>query len=113
MSDLSKGSTRLIVTTLAFLLMISLLAWRFAARAQTGSAAGMKHDVPLAYSQKDRIDGIWSPEERARELVLLHELNRKRVARTHPLGTQAVGAEATVEDINDISVIRDDGTLLI
>jgi uncharacterized protein (TIGR03437 family) len=60
---------------------------------------------------KHSLDGAWSEEERLREMMLRHELNRKETARFHPLGEGGVGADVIVTDVNDVSVIQDDGTL--
>jgi uncharacterized protein (TIGR03437 family) len=70
----------------------------------------------LSQPQHDRggkypLDGAWDDEERLRELMLRHELNRRETARFHPLGEEGVGADVIVNDINDVSVIQDDGTL--
>jgi uncharacterized protein (TIGR03437 family) len=90
-------------------LLISFCAPRPIAQTQTDN----RFDISETLSRKHGIEGEWGAEERARELDLWHELNRRRFARTHPLGADVIGAEATVIDVDGISIIQDDGTLAI
>ena len=53
-----------------------------------------------------------SREQLAREAELWHELNRRRLAETHILGAEALTADFINQDINDISVIQDDGRVV-
>jgi uncharacterized protein (TIGR03437 family) len=96
-------------------LTLALLAASFAprphAQTQTDDRAGQQSEPRTAPSRRHGIEGLWSAEERDREMELWHELNRQRFVGVHPLGAEAVGAEAVVVDRDDISVIQDDGTL--
>ena len=51
-------------------------------------------------------------EQLAREAELWHEINRRRLAETHALGAEALTADFINQDINDISVIQDDGRVI-
>jgi len=67
----------------------------------------------------DRLAGV-PPERRlkpglprdkqAREAWLLHELNRQRLARTHPLGELALTAGLVSTDVDDITVLQGGNT---
>lgn len=54
----------------------------------------------------------WTLEKRAKEAWLWHMLNRRRLDRTHPLGADAITNDAINTDIDDISVIQGDPTLV-
>ncbi|HKQ80222.1 MAG TPA: hypothetical protein VJ810_41400 [Blastocatellia bacterium] len=51
-------------------------------------------------------------EQIAREAEIWHEINRRRLAETHSLGAEALTADFINQDINDISVIQDDGRVI-
>ena len=52
----------------------------------------------------------WDQQKIAHESRALHEFNRQRLAR---VGIEADKTEAVVTDTNDVSVIQDDGTIII
>src|SRR5262245_31043221 len=54
-----------------------------------------------------------SREHLARDAEIWHEINLRRLAQSHALGADALAADFANQDINDISVIQDDGRLVI
>ncbi len=54
-----------------------------------------------------------SRDQIAREAEIWHEINKRRLAESHALGVDALTADFINQDINDISVIQDDGRVII
>src|SRR5262249_27177251 len=79
---------------------------------RTNIRPGAKFKTAFAHVNDGKKKGL-SREQRAREAEIWHELNRRRLAETHPLGAEALTADFSNQDINDISVIQDDGRVVL
>jgi uncharacterized protein (TIGR03437 family) len=75
-------------------------------RLGAGSAAAFAHDGD------EKKKGL-SREQIAREVWIWHEINRQRLKQSHALGAEALTTDVLSQDINDISVILDDGRFVI
>jgi len=101
---------RWIVVTLIITLYAPTLLSRPVARTNARPAAKFKSAV--AHHPDDKKKGL-SREQIAREARIWHELNRQRLEQSHALGAAALTTDIINQDTNDISVIQDDGRLVI
>lgn len=106
-----KNSRTYISAWLILTLCVASLTSTPSAHRQNDSTSSTSHNqsisVPIQPIKKD-----WSHEKLLREAWVWHQLNRQRVARNHRLGVTEVGAAVINTDIDDISVLQDDGTLV-
>jgi uncharacterized protein (TIGR03437 family) len=79
---------------------------------RTNKGPFVKFKTNLAHHTGGKKNGL-SRQQIAREAELWHEINRRRLAETHALGAEALTADFINQDINDISVIQDDGRVII
>ncbi len=95
------------------MLLIALFAPTLFTRPSSRIKKQTNEIFKLASSQGDgeKKKGM-SREQIAREAEIWHEINRRRLAESHPLGTEALTADFVNQDVNDISVIQDDGRLV-
>ncbi|HKE03640.1 MAG TPA: hypothetical protein VKE91_06255 [Blastocatellia bacterium] len=78
---------------------------------RTNKQSGVKFKTAFAHGADGKKKSL-SREQLAREAELWHELNRRRLAETHPLGAEALTADFINQDVSDISVIQDDGRVV-
>src|SRR5262245_43265849 len=71
-----------------------------------------KFKTAFAHDDDGKKKGL-SRDQIAREAEVWHQINRRRLEQTHALGAEALTADFSNQDINDISVIQDDGRLVI
>src|SRR5262245_23363107 len=79
---------------------------------RTNKQSGVKFKTAFSHGAEGKKKSL-SREQLAREAELWHELNRWRLAETHPLGAEALTADFINQDVSDISVIQDDGRVVI
>ncbi|MFN0120926.1 MAG: hypothetical protein ACKV2V_10520, partial [Blastocatellia bacterium] len=101
-----KAARRLIVAILCGLAALPMISV-----SQTADNTDARTQRRMHARAKYGLEGRLDPDEHMREIELKHQFNRQRVARTHPLGAEGLGAEATSVDINDLAVIENDGTM--
>lgn len=79
---------------------------------QINKRLGSGHAAAFAHDGAEKKEGL-SREQIAREVWIWHEINRQRLEQSHLLGAEALTTEVPNQDINDISVIQDDGRFVI
>ncbi|MGH9855265.1 MAG: hypothetical protein ACREBD_35980, partial [Blastocatellia bacterium] len=81
--------------------------------AQINKRPDVNHGAAFAHDDDGEKKKGLSREQIAREAWIWHEINRRRLAESHALGAEALTTDVINQDINDISVLQDDGRLVI
>jgi uncharacterized protein (TIGR03437 family) len=102
---------RWLVVALIITSLVPALILRPSARTEKRSTAGFTA-ASAQGGDGAKKKGL-SRQQREREAWVWHEVNLERLKREHPLGVEALTTDVTSQDINDISVIQDDGRFAI
>src|SRR5215813_10578587 len=78
---------------------------------QTNKRPAVEFKTAFAHESGGKKKSL-SREQIAREAEVWHEINRRRLAQSHALGAEALTADFINQDVNDISVIQDDGRVV-
>jgi uncharacterized protein (TIGR03437 family) len=104
-----SGALRWIAIALLVTLFAPTLISKLSTSAQNRTGARLK---ATAHTGEGKKKGLSRPELE-REAEIWHELNRRRLIESDARGAEALTADFINQDINDISVIQDDGRVII
>jgi uncharacterized protein (TIGR03437 family) len=98
---------------IAVALLVALTAPAFISKPATQTRKRNSANLKTAFARPDsgKKKGL-NGADRTREAEIWHELNRRRLAETDARGLQALTADYVNQDVNDISVIQDDGRVI-